>query len=174
MPETPSRRRYSLSSYDQNLCLKPPLMLWIGILFLSRGLTFPLLVTLSQLGGGNADTRALVHGQFGLGTLLPSSLAFLVLFALAMRSPSGVRAARSIWRRGGWLLAAAAIFDLALAVAAAATGPSGRGGGIEALGEWQVVGALFDLYFLAYILASRRVRDVFADFPAQAESARGD
>lgn len=171
MQETPSRRRYSLSSYDQNLCLKPPLMLWIGILFLSRGLTLPLLVTLSQLGGGNADTRALVHGLFGLGTLLPSSLAFLVLFALAMRSPSGVRAARWIWRRGRLLLAAAAILDLALAVAAATTGPSGRGGGIEAIGEWQLVGALFDLYFLVYILASRRVRDVFADFPAPAESA---
>jgi hypothetical protein len=29
-----------------------------------------------------------------------------------------------------------------------------------------------DVYFLAYILAARRVRDAFADFPARLESAK--
>lgn len=166
MQENTSRRRYSPSSYDQNLCLKPPLLLWIGILLLSRGVTLPLLVTLSQLGGGSADTQALVHGLFGLGTLLPSSLAFLVLFALAMRSPSGARPARWIWGRGRLLLAAAAILDLVLAVG----GSSARHDGAGTFSEWEVVAAVFDLYFLVYVLASRRVRDVFADFPAPAES----
>jgi hypothetical protein len=168
MQQSPSHRRYSLSSYDDNLCLKPPLLLWLGILFLSRGVTFPLVVTLGQLGGGSsADTRALIHGLFGLGTLLPSSLAFLVLFALAMRAPTGVRPARWIWRRGRLLLATAAILDLALAV----SGSSVRRGGVETIGEWQLVSATFDLYFLIYILTSRRVRDVFADFPEPAGSS---
>jgi hypothetical protein len=167
MQENTSRRRYSPSSYDQNLCLKPPLLLWMGILFLSRGVTLPLLATLGQLGGGSADTQALVHGLFGLGMLLPSSLAFLVLFALAMRSPSGVRPARWIWRRGGLLLAAAAMLDVALTL----SGPFWRRGGFEMLSVWEVVAAVFDLYFLIYVLASRRVRDVFCDFPEPTEPA---
>jgi hypothetical protein len=41
----------------------------------------------------------------------------------------------------------------------------------------QLVATLFgsgvDVYFLVYVLAARRVRDTFADFPAPLKTAKG-
>jgi hypothetical protein len=155
-------RRYSLTSFDQNLCLKPPLMLWVCVLYLSRAVSLPIVIGFSTLTGSNTDIAGLVHGLFNARALLPSGIAFLVLFALAMRSPSAGRAVRWIFARGRVLLAAAAILDAAL-VLSGVSWQRVESGDPQVAGA--VLGAVFDLYFLVYLLTARRVRDFFRDFP---------
>ena len=58
------------------------------------------------------------------------------------------------------MLIVAAILDCAISVAA-----SGIIGDVTDLNAGLLLAAVFDVYFLVYILATRRVRDVFADFP---------
>jgi hypothetical protein len=161
------RRRYDPSNYDEHFCLKPPLLLWLALVYLSRAITLPLAVQISSLAGGSADTTALIRGAFSAYSLLPSLIAAVVFVALIRRSPSGSRAARWIWARGRILLATSAILDLGLSFVDPQSGHGGASGAIEA----RVLTAAFDLYFLVYILAAGRVRDAFAAFPAPADRA---
>jgi len=155
--------RYSLDSYDRHFCLKPPLLLWLSAVFLSRAISIPFVIGIGSLGGGSANVNELVHGLFSLSTLAPSCIAFPVLCALALRSPSSGRAVRWIYSHGHLLLATAAILDGALALSALSLER------VESADE-QAAGVLVrivcDAYVCLYVLISKRVRDVFADFPA--------
>jgi hypothetical protein len=150
--------RVDLSKYDQYLCLKPPVLLWIALVFLSRAVTLPVLVRLSSLAGGTADTTDFVRGAFDAYTALPSLIAAVVLYAFLRRSPKASNAVRWIWARGRMILAAAAALDFGLWFLDL---PTGQGTGDAA----RVLVAALDVYFLVYILAARRVREVFAQFP---------
>jgi len=155
-------RRYSLESYDRNFCLKPPLLLWISTLFLSRAISLPLVIGIGSLGGGSANANELIHGLFSVATLAPSSIAFPVLCALALRSPSSGRAVRWIFGHGRLLLAAAAMVDTALALSSVSIERVANAD--EQLGA-VLLAIVFDVYVCLYVLISKRVRDVFADFP---------
>jgi hypothetical protein len=156
-------RRYDLTSFDQHLCLKPPLLLWGTVIYLSRAVSLPFVIGIGSLAGGSANTNRLMHGLFDPYTLLPSCVAFLVLAALAVRSPSSGRPVRWIFSHGRLLLLAAAILDAGLGLSSVS---------LEHLanGDEQAAGALLalalDAYILVYLFVSRRVRDVFSDFPA--------
>jgi hypothetical protein len=63
------------------------------------------------------------------------------------------------------VLAVSAVMDIALSVIALI-----RQGEINDQSIWSLVAAAGDLYFLIYILAARRVRDVFLEFPAPLDS----
>jgi hypothetical protein len=158
--------RYPPSTYDEHLCLKPPLMLWLCILFLSRAVTLPFLIGLSSLGGGTSNTMQFVRGLFSTNTLFPSCIALAVLCALIRRSPSGPGWARWIWARGRLILALSAVLDFALALAGS---PIWDVQLIQQAAMSPLTGAL-DLYFLAYLLASKRTRDTFSDFPGPSAS----
>jgi hypothetical protein len=167
MPKTDHPRRYNVAAYDQHLCLKPPWLLWICAFYLSRAFSLPVILGMSSLAGGSANTTGLMSGLFNPSTLVPSCIAFLVLFSLVARSPSGGRGVRWIFARGRLLLVLAAVIDLGLAVGSMSLQQ------VEA-GDERVAGlllsAFFDVYFLIYLLFSKRVRDVFADFPAATAS----
>jgi hypothetical protein len=155
---------YDHSSYDAHLCLKPSLMLWITLLYLSRAIVLPFFAQLADLGG--SETTTLVRGLFDVGALLPALPAILVLGALLLRSPSRGSVVRWIWSHGRVFLALAAILDLALPWANSVL--RHRPLAEQTLGSVLVDG--FDLYFLVFIIASRRVRDVFSSFPAPQDS----
>ena len=165
MKQNYERGPYSPGSYDRYLCLRPPLLLWVALLYLSRAVSLPLVLGLSSLAGSSADTTGLVHGMFGPSTLLPSCLAFMVLWTLALRSPSAGPLARRIFARGRVLLIAAAVLDAVLGVTLAGVSRDSIESADEHAGV-VLLGALFDLYLIIYLLFSKRVRDVFADFPA--------
>jgi hypothetical protein len=67
---------------------------------------------------------------------------------------------RRIWARGHIFLAVSAILDIGLQAIAAI-----RQGEINNLSLLSAATAVVDLYFLVYILAARRVRHVFSEFP---------
>jgi len=154
--------RYSLSDYDKHFCLKPPVPLWAALFFLSRAVTLPFLLGLGGFAGIDQNTRALFNGFFDWPTMIPSAIAGAVVIALVRRHPSASSPIRWIWGHGRVLLAIAALLDMLLSIF---TSPL-RHGELSAL---PLVTVLIDLYLLAYILAARRVRDVFADFPQPLE-----
>ena len=162
------RRAYPLSSYDDFMCLKPPLLLWIAAVYLSRAVTLPILLGFSALGGGSSDISVFVGGFIDVESLLPSLIAAPVLCALFRRAPSGARAVRWAWAHGRLLLSTSAAADCSLSVMAAAS-HWGRDG--NQTGSF-VLAASMDLYFLAYVMTAKRVRDAFSDFPATDSPAR--
>jgi hypothetical protein len=162
------QRKYDLASYDHHFCLKTPGQLLIAILFLSRNLALPFLAFLGPLLGFNSDSAAFMKSGLSLAGLLAASPAALVLLSLCRRTPVASQVPRWIWAHGRALLAIAALGDCAVGVSAA---PIWHGESNPTV-PWSILTAAFDLYFLTYILAVRRVRDTFADFPARTEEAR--
>jgi hypothetical protein len=152
--------KYPLDSYDDYLCLKPPLLLWLAVLYLSRAISLPLAITIGRFAGASTDATAFLQSVATVYTLLPSALAAGVLYAMCRRQPSASAAVRWIWARGRSLLAAAAVIDFALTAYAVTRIDSSEGLPLS-LG----ITAAFDVYFLLYILLVRRVRDTFARFP---------
>ncbi|HLZ99044.1 MAG TPA: DUF2919 family protein [Steroidobacteraceae bacterium] len=154
---------YAPSNYDEDMCLKPPLLLWLAVLFLSRAVMLPIAIGIGHIAGVNAQAMTLLRGFWSEDQLLPAVIAIPVLYAFWRRVPSASGMVRWIWARGRIFLALAAGLDIFLPVIAR---------------FWhgdvndQFVVALFtsgmDAYFLVYIFAARRVRDTFADFPPPA------
>lgn len=160
--------RYSPSSYDDHFCLKPPALLWLAALYLSRAFVLLLASNLASVSRMDPGISATLRSAISVYSLLPSLIAALVLYALVFRAPSSTRLIRWIWAHGRAILAVAAILDCA----ALSVGSGIIGGDISDVAAGPVVAAMFDIYFLVYLLATRRVRDVFADFPPPPEPAR--
>jgi len=152
---------YSYSSYDEYLCLKPPLMLWITCLYLSRALVLPIFSEVVSWTGSH--TEGVMRGVFGLIALPAALPACLVLVALVSRSPARGPIVRWIWANGRLLLGLAAILDLAIPGALLLLG-NNEAEQQQTLGRALSEG--FDLYFLLFIACSRRLRDVFRSYPA--------
>jgi len=159
---------YAPSSYDHFFCLKPPVMMWIAVLYLSRALTLPIAMAIGSFSGVNDAAIHMARGLWSANTLLPSLIAALVLLAAFRRTPKASSLVRWIWARGRVLLAAAAAIDLALSLVAPL-----RVGEIDDRTILALIAALVDGYFLIYILASQRIRDTFAEFPPPLEPAQG-
>jgi hypothetical protein len=152
--------KYSPSSYDDYFCLKPPLLLWIATLFLSRAISLPLAVGLGHFAGVSSDATSVLQRVISLETLLPSALAAAVLIAMFRRSPNASSAVRWVWSHGRTFLAAAAALDFALSIFALTRSDNSDGQPLSL-----VIIATVDFYFLVYVLFARRVRDTFAAFP---------
>lgn len=156
-------RTYSPSSYDDHFCLKPPALLWLAVLYLSRALLLAVIYVVSSMTLSRTSPQALatLRGTVSIYAFVPSLAAAPVLCALLLRSPCATRLIRWFWSHGRMLLILAAICDCVISV-----GASGAIGADAAdLNAGWLVAALFDIYFLVYVLVTRRVRDAFADFP---------
>ncbi len=153
-------RSYSPASYDDNWCLKPPLLLWLAVIYLSRALTLPIAAAFCSLAGVSGDTVSLLRDLWSIDALLPSAIAAAVFYALCRRVPSASEAVRWIWRHGRILLAIAALLDVCLSLLAPI-----RQGGLNHQALLSMFGAGIDAYFLLYVLLARLARDTFAEFP---------
>jgi hypothetical protein len=161
-------RTYSPASYDDNFCLKPPGLLWLAVLYLSRALVLLVIYNVSSMSGVGPQTVAMLRGTVSIYALIPSLVAAPVLYALLSRGPSSPKLVRWIWSHGRTILILATTLDCAVSI-----GSSGIMGGDAAnVRAGLLLAVLFDLYFLVYILATRRVRDAFADFPAYEPARR--
>lgn len=154
-------RGYSPSSYDDHFCLKPPLLLWLAALYLSRAFVLLLASNLATLSRVRPETVAMLRDAVSVWALVPSLIAAPVLYALVFRAPSSKKLVRWIWAHGRSILVLAAILDCITSVA----GSGVIGGDVSDLAAAPLLTALFDAYFLVYILVTRRIRDVFTDFP---------
>jgi hypothetical protein len=121
----------------------------------------PVVIGIGHVAGVNADAMTQLREFWSADQLVPAVIAIPVLCALCWRSGSAPDALRGIWARGRVILALSAAVDIALPIAAQL---------VQRQTTDQFVVTLFasgvDVYFLVYILAARRVRDTFVDFPA--------
>lgn len=162
-----SQNSYSASSYDHYLCLKPPLLLWLAVLYLCRAVTLPAAMGIGTFAGVNADAIAMFHGLWSMQTLLPSLIAICVLYALCRRVPNASAPVRWIWANGRILLIVSAGMDLVLSLISLI-----QHGEIDNQAMMALLAAAADAYFLLYILLARRVRDAFLEFPPPLDAAR--
>ena len=151
---------YPESYYDERMCLKPPLLLWLAVIYLSRAVTLPLLMAIAHFAGVDSRAISVLRGYWSIDSLIPSLIAAVIILTLFRRVPSAPRLVRWIWARAHIFLAVSAILDIALQAIAAI-----RQGEINNLSLLSAAAAVVDLYFLVYILAAPRVRHVFAEFP---------
>ena len=152
---------YDPSSYDGNFCLKPPALLWLATLYLSRAFVLIIASDIARMTRIGSDVATMLNGAANAYALVPSLVAAPLLYALIFRAPTSPKPVRWIWANGRSFLVAAAILDFAATVAASGV----IGGDIADLSAGFLLAAVFDAYFLVYVVATRRVRDVFADFP---------
>ncbi|HTY49070.1 MAG TPA: DUF2919 family protein [Steroidobacteraceae bacterium] len=161
--------RYPLSNYDANLCLKPPLLLWLAALFLARAALLPLVTALGSFAALNQDSTALLRGFWSVAGLPASLIAAAVLYALARRQPSAPASVLWLLSHGRMLLAVAAAIDLLCSLLAGGT-PVELSAALPPP-SWMTAAA--DVYFLTYILGARRVRDTFLDLSRAVASNPG-
>lgn len=154
-------RTYSPSSYDDHFCLKPPALLWLAVLYLSRAFVLLVIFDLASVSGIPPEAVAMLRGTVSIYALIPSLAAAPVLYALVRRAPSSTIPVRWIWSHGLVFLTLAALLDCAVSLSASGI----IGGDFADLQAGALVTAAFDIYFLVYLVATRRVRDAFADFP---------
>lgn len=166
-------RVYSFKEYDQYLSLKPGPGFWLITLFFLR----PYLLKLSTFQRGRGPKTEAVSRLYEI--VYPDNFGFflaviatlpvvLLLVALMKRKPGAPELVRRIWRNGIWLLTFAAVLNVIVVFIPIFIG---RVHGIHVLDIAQL---LITLLSLAYITRSVRLRDTFADFPAESpeESAR--
>ena len=151
--------KYDLYSYDENLVLRVPPLL-IAAIYWSIHHVFLLALGASSNSG---EVFGLVLDYSGSALFLISDMpGALVLFARINRTPeAGVRV-RWIWRHGLSLL----VFGVSMSAAATSYYYQKEIINLESPGFFLLIA---DLGIVIYLLFSRRVRDVFADFP-QAET----
>jgi len=154
-------RRYGPDSYDDNFCLKPPFLLWLAVLYLSRGFVLFFLSAAGSMAALSTDTVTFIRQSLRLETVIPSIMGAAVLYALLRRAPGASKPVRWVWTKGQLFLAAAALADVAIQLI---DSPMLHGDAYDQT-AWPLVAAGLDLYFLAYVLASPRVRDTFAALP---------
>ncbi len=154
------RHSYASSSYDGYSCLKPPLLLWVAMLYLSRGFTLPMAMGIGSYAGVDARAIALCRNLWSAYALLPSAVAAVVLLAAILRVPGASQGVRWIWARGRMLLVVALGLDFAQLLV-----PLVAHGEFDDQVFLSLLAAAADVYLLLYILKARRVRDAFAEFP---------
>ncbi len=126
----------------------------------------PIAVCIGHYAGVNQEAIHLLRGFWRVDTLLPSFLALPVLYALCRRSPAASSTVRWIWGSGRVLLGASLAVDIALNARELIPFVE-----IDDQTLLPLISAATDAYFLIYVLAARRVRDTFSDFPPPLETA---
>jgi len=152
---------YSFSDYDSNGTLRVSPWMWFWIIFSMRHVILWLGLSISHTMDMMDDLTNETHWAFLLCGIPP----LILLLDAGFRVPEAGRLPRRIWHSGRWLLLAAIILHVLIAIGVGMTKP-----------EWQVslTQMLFlglDVLGLRFVFKSPRVRDVFADFPANPKAA---
>jgi hypothetical protein len=151
---------YHPSNFDDDMCLKPPLLLWIAAIYLARAILLPIGIGIGHIAGVDDKAFVLLRSLWSAEGLVPALVALPVLYALFRRAPAAAYMTRWFWAHGRILLAVSAGIDAALTLLHLTR--------LTELSDQMaisIVAGFADLYFLAYILFARRVRDAFTDFP---------
>jgi hypothetical protein len=150
-------RIYPASAYDENLCIKISVSLWLAILFLLR----PYMVLLLSLANMANHTELIYllyanETTFALGAMaaLPTAVLFI---AWTKRQLGSGKKIRWIWRHGRTFLIVSAVLNLTIVVIPVFW--LGRGPEFS-----DVAQAILTMYVILYLCRSERVRDTFRDF----------
>ena len=156
---------YNFSDYDKYLSLKINFELWLIIAYFLR----PVILKISTIQMGRGAKSDSVSGLKDL--VYPDDFGFflafvtmipvvLVIFAYMKRKPDAPDYIRTLWRNCGKLLLLAAALNVVVVFVPFLFDLAYR---INLIGWGQVAIAA---YIIFYLMTSGRVRDTFADFPA--------
>lgn len=151
-------RSYPSHYYDDQLVLRVPPALWIGMAFLVRDLALLAVTFVPRSGEAINVLRDFVQPLF----LVADLPALMVLLIALRRRPSSPAWMRRVWGWGRQLLALSAALHLGLWAA--------RFGAVHrwnsfALNEGVVLVLVLDATILVYLLSSPLLRDLFREFP---------
>src|SRR5271165_6567802 len=105
---------YPASHYDDHMCLKPPLLLWVAVFYYSRAITLPITMAIAHFAGVDEEAINTFRGFWSANGLVPSAIAVVILYTLCRRAPNAPKAVRWIWAHGQAVLVVSAILDIAL------------------------------------------------------------
>lgn len=154
------QKHHSIACYDKNLCLKPNIEIWVGLLFLLK----PYLVLLLSVANlrnksGFIDLIYADRLDMSLGALAGVPAVFL-MYALLKRKPGASPFVKSIWARGRILMAISALLS-AVAIWLPIMLQAARK---MTPGDWAHIAIALLIVILVY--TSSYIRDCFNDFPA--------
>jgi len=159
-------RLYDPGEYDKHMSLKVDAGLWLVILYLLR--PFLVVVASRSMGrGGSAPgidllQHILYPDSFSLWTgMLTTAPVIVFIFAWSRRNPGASEVVQVLWKHGAGILATAAAMNIAVIFVPLLRGIVTE---IHTLG-WVQLGIA--VYIIIYLFTSHRVRDTFADFPAE-------
>jgi hypothetical protein len=153
------QKKYDITDYDANLCLRVSPLMWVSMLFLFRAYLIGLLSVVNF-----NDRMALInmlysnHWQLSLGALAGIPV-LVVLYAWRGRKPEASVRTQWIWRNGRSFLVTSAALNIVALFLPILTGISRH---MDGIGQAQVAlcGAV-----LVFLFISKRVPDTFSDFP---------
>jgi len=155
---------YTFSDYDKYMSLKPDFEIWMIMVYFLR--PFIMKISTIQMGrGAKSDSvsglKDLVYpNDFGFFVAFLATVpVILLLVAYAKRKPGAPQWVRKIWRQGKALLIGTAVLNVIIIFVPFLLDLTHS---INMLGWAQLGIALFILF---YLNTTRRVKDVFADFP---------
>lgn len=153
--------KYSLTSYDENLCLKLNENLWFILLFLLR----PYLVTVISLVN-RTDRTGIINMVYSdkmalWWGLLAGVPAALVIYAWIKKKPAATPLTRTLWHRGRELLVVSAISNAAIVFIPLWMSKVDR----VSMAGW--IQLLISLGIVVVLYSSAYIRDCFADYPQE-------
>ena len=135
-------RLYDPGEYDKHMSLMVDAGLWLVILYLLQHILYP-------------DSFSLWTG------MLTTAPVIVFIFAWSRRNPGASEVVQVLWKHGAGILATAAAMNIAVIFVPLLRGIVTE---IHTLG-WVQLGIA--VYIIIYLFTSHRVRDTFADFPAE-------
>ncbi len=154
---------YTPDDYNQHNVLKVPSYLPLILAYLLR---YPVLYIVPYVPAMNDAEflKAFAAQQFNW-SLLPSVIPILlVVYALVRRIPEGGRIARLVWARGRELLLFAVTVNILSVLLYTALD-------LKGLNDLLVVFTYLDVLLLVFFLRSKRLRDLFSEFPEAEKNA---
>ncbi|MGB5338908.1 MAG: DUF2919 family protein [Gammaproteobacteria bacterium] len=165
---------YGFSDYDKHLSLKFSAELWLVILYFLR--PYILMVSGIRMGRGSSG----VEGAWGLKEMVyPDDFSLFigvaatipvlfVLFAWIKRKPGASDLVRKIWRNGVKILLVSAVLNVLILFIPLLLGIHQK----LTTGGWVQLGV--SLVVVWFLFSNRRVKDTFADFPAEEVDSAGN
>lgn len=156
-----SQLRYPSFFYDEKFVLKVSLLLKLTIFY---GLRHAFMVFLAfmpspKTGSSYSWMQHLIDPIF----LITDIPVLLVAVAWANRHETAGPFWRKLWGMGRWLLALALVSHSTLLLTLQGQQIFAN---LDSDGAYSLIFVILDMVFLAYVLGSPRVKDIFADFPA--------
>lgn len=159
-------RVYSFKDYDKNLSLKVGLGLWMVVLYLLH----PYILLLSALRPHQPDVAGLKNmvypENFSLTLAILATLpALCLIYAWTRRNPGASNVVQYIWRHGSMVLTVTALLNIATVFVPLFLDFKHK---THMVGWMQLA---ISVMVIVYVQLSQRVKDTFADFPGEGESA---
>jgi len=156
-------RDYPESAYDEYLCIKPPILMWIIIAFLFR----PFIILIASITN-KADRIGLLNTIYPdrsaafLGAVASIPAIFL-LIAWFRKQPGANILIRRFWHHGKALLISSLSLNLLILLWHEIESVNS----IQNIGPITMVQFAFCVFSIYYLLRSQRLTDAFSDFPGE-------